>query len=925
MKTTRTHFFSTLVTLLVLLVSSFASLHAQTIYALADGKLYFFKANNAEKAILINVIWGLQPGHRVVGMDFRPNTGELFALGYNATTNKGLLYTIDLITAEAKPVGNTPLTLRLDNGSNVTFDFNPTVDRIRVMGANGVNYRLNPNNGTITATDGNLRYSSADRNAGRFARVISGAYINNFIGTTATTLYNIEAGAGVLVTQNPPNDGLLNTVGSLGIDFHANTVADLDIFYDTRYHELVLSNAAYLAIGDNNNGSDLYWLNVSNGTTKFLSDIGIEGAVENIAVLTERKVSTRLRGNLIYAVTMNNNLISFDSELPGVIRSLVPISGVNAAQTLVGTDFRPNTGELFGLGYNNATGAARLYIINLQTGMATAVGNSDFNLELGTGAIAFDFNPTVDRIRVEGANGKNYRLNPITGGLAATDGDLKYAAGDVNVGKTPAVGSVAYTNSFIGTTSTTLYVYDDVLNVLATQIPPNDGVLNTIGSSGVTQDKVDASSDLDIYFDPVANTNTAYLTVNSNYSFNSGDRLYTVNLQTGAVTLVGLIGGGIAVRDIAVFINRAMNDVVEGQLIFGWTANNNLITFDSENPSVIRSSKPITGLPGGQLLVGMDFRPATGELWAMSYNRVNGASMLYTLDTATAVLNPRSSVPFTLDLGINASALIFDFNPTVDRIRVMGENGRNYRLNPNTGGIAATDGNLNYKSGDRNAFSTPRIGTGAYTNNFNTSTATTLYDYDVNLNVLATQIPPNDGTLNTLGNSGITINPADPTIDLDIFYDFVTQSNIAYLVANVGNSRNDQLYTVDLMTGRVALMGQIGNGIALANIAIPVDSIPMANMLQNPAVANRAVAATFNATPNPGRDAVRISLDESMRLSGYTLKISDLRGQILLQHTERADGNHFFDWNANALAPGMYLITVTANDGQVATQKWMKQ
>ncbi len=923
MKTTRTHFFLNFITILALLFVMQTAMNAQTIYALADGKLYFFKANSPDKATLINTIWGLKPGQRLVGMDFRPNTGELFALGYNANSKQALLYKINVITAQAKPVSNTLITLDLGDGESVTFDFNPTVDRIRVMGANRTNYRLNPNNGTIAAVDGNLKYNSSDRNAGRFPRVIAGAYTNSFIGATSTTLYDIEANAGVLAIQNPPNDGVLNTVGSLGIRFDVNSIADIDISYDARYNSLVQSNPAYLVVGNKTSGSTLYWLNLRNGAPQALDKIGIDDVVENIAILIERKVSPNVRGNLVYAVTMNNNLISFDSELPGTIRSLVSITGIASGQTLIGTDFRPNTGELFGLGYNSATGAARLYTIDLQTGVATAVGTSDVNLELGTGAIGFDFNPTVDRIRVEGTNGNNYRLNPVTGDIAATDGDLKFAAADANAGETATIGSVAYTNSFMGATSTTLYVYDDVLNILVTQIPPNDGVLNTIGASGVMQDGADATSDLDIYFN--GDTNVAYFSANPSYAFNSADNFYTIDLQTGAATLVGTIGGGIAVRDIAVFINRNISQIVEGQLIFGWTANNFLITFDSENPAIVRSSKPIMGLPSGQLLVGMDFRPATGELWAMSYNRITGASTLFTLDTATAVLTSRSITPFTLDLGINASALIFDFNPTVDRIRVMGENGRNYRLNPLTGGIAATDGNLNYKAGDRNAFSTPRIGTAAYTNSFNTSTTTTLYDYDVNLNILATQVPPNDGVLNTIGASGIAVNPMDPTIDLDIFYDFATQSNLAYLAANVGDDRNENLYTVDLATGKMTLIGKIGTGIALANIAIPVDSIPMGSMLQNPSLASRTAMATFQAVPNPGRDEVRISLSETMRENGFNLKISDLRGQVLFQHTERADGNGTFYWNAASLAPGMYLITVTSQDGQVETQKWMKQ
>ncbi|RZK88764.1 MAG: DUF4394 domain-containing protein, partial [Hymenobacter sp.] len=126
------------------------------------------------------------------------------------------------------------------------------------------------------------------------------------------------------------------------------------------------------------------------------------------------------------------------------------VSGVTPGQRLVGMDYRPNTGQAFVLGYDasitsTSTPNAQLYTIAPATGVVTAVGAA-IRLELGgaTDRIGFDFNPTVDRIRVVSTNDRNYRLNPVTGGVAATDGNLAYADG------TPAdanVGAVAYTNS----------------------------------------------------------------------------------------------------------------------------------------------------------------------------------------------------------------------------------------------------------------------------------------------------------------------------------------------------------------------------------------------------------------------------------------------------------------------------------------------
>src|SRR4028119_1340517 len=49
---------------------------------------------------------------------------------------------------------------------------------------------------------------------------------------------------------------------------------------------------------------------------------------------------------------------------------------------------------LYGLGAGN-----RLYTVNPRTGEASQVGSGQFAVPLTPGAVGFDFNPTVDRIR----------------------------------------------------------------------------------------------------------------------------------------------------------------------------------------------------------------------------------------------------------------------------------------------------------------------------------------------------------------------------------------------------------------------------------------------------------------------------------------------------------------------------------------------
>src|SRR6187200_3326252 len=128
------------------------------------------------------------------------------------------------------------------------------------------------------------------------------------------------------------------------------------------------------------------------------------------------------RAELMTGVTTTNVLEAFDSATPGTIIVAVGVTGLQTGETLLGIDFRPANFALYGLG-----STSRLYTINTTTGAATQVGSAGAFTLSGT-AFGFDFNPTVDRIRVVGNTGQNLRLNPNDGTLAATDTSLNGAA-----------------------------------------------------------------------------------------------------------------------------------------------------------------------------------------------------------------------------------------------------------------------------------------------------------------------------------------------------------------------------------------------------------------------------------------------------------------------------------------------------------------
>ncbi len=602
----------------------------------------------------------------------------------------------------------------------------------------------------------------------------------------------------------------------------------------------------------------------------------------------------------IYGIS-GNNLVRFSATDTCNIQSTVAITGITAGQKISGLDFRPNTGQLYTIAYNDSTGQARLYTLNLTTGVATPVGGL-ITLMPGMGRISFDFNPVVDRIRVTGRNGANYRLNPNTGAIAATDTNLAFGTGDVNATATPAIGAIAYTNSYPATGTTTLYNYDVKLNVLTTQNPPNAGTLNTVGSIGSTFTSTVTSSDLDIYFDPNTQTNTAYFIRND--SATTSSTLYTINLSTGVATSICNMGLGAPVQYLAVQVPGIVTSPVTGHLVYGVTTGNNLISFDSDQPGQILSVMAVTGITAGQMLCGLDFRPATGVLYGLGYNPTTGESQIYTINLTTGVATAVNATAFNLGTGLGTIG--FDFNPVVDRIRVTGSNGGNFRLNPVTGVVAATDSSLTFASGDVNQGMNARVGASAYSNSFIGATATTLYNIVQNLGILTTQNPPNNGKLNTVGNLGIQLDTTDRTFDIDIVFDPTTQTNIAYLAANSLGSNNDALYRINLTTGAATLVGNIGLGVRVKAIAIVADS------MQQPPSAGVDLQLTASATPtnysqyenvtytikirNVGTDTAHNVIVDAGLVSGLVYTSSAV---------SQGEYNLFLEiWNVGTLKPG---------------------
>jgi len=277
-----------------------------------------------------------------------------------------------------------------------------------------------------------------------------------------------------------------------------------------------------------------------------------------------------------------------------------------------------------------------------------------------------------------------------------------------------------------------------------------------------------------------------------------------------------------------------------------------LVQFNSATPGTIVSQVPVTGLGFGAELLGLDARPLTGELFAL------GRTALYTLDPATGAV---TQVGPAFGGALPAGNYGIDFNPSIDRIRVVTRDDANFRLNPNNASLAGSDTNLAYAAADVNFGQDPDVRGLAYDSNTAGAASTTLFGIDANRDVLVRQggvggaLPSaNSGQLFTIGSLGIDVtNIPDAPVGFDI-----SPSGTAYAALTVGGGFS-QLYTVNLTTGAVTLVGSIGTNMVVRGLTAFVQGPPppptltptpsvTATPTQTPTL---TATATLTATPIP--------------------------------------------------------------------------
>lgn len=242
---------------------------------------------------------------------------------------------------------------------------------------------------------------------------------------------------------------------------------------------------------------------------------------------------------------------------------------------------------------------------------------------------------------------------------------------------------------------------------------------------------------------------------------------------------------------VGLMLSALAAPVMAGTVV-GLSGDNELHWLDTESWTRTGGAT-VTGVEGR--LLGIDVRPADGILYG-----VFADGTLATIDPETGAATKVSMLATKLADGVSATV---DFNPVADKLRVMGSDGTSLRVTVESGEVV-TDGSHAYAEGD----TSPNVIAGAYTNSYAGTEATKLYNIDGAAGWLVLQNPPNDGTLNPVGEIGATPTEAGFDIASD-----GQGGNSAWLVVD------GAFHSVDLETGATTEAGRI-DGANVRDIAI---------------------------------------------------------------------------------------------------------
>ena len=508
---------------------------------------------------------GLGAGVTLVGIDVRPQNGQLYGLGRNAADGTVRLYALSARTGQAAAIG-APVAVA---GTTFGFDVNPKVDRIRVLSDAGKNLRLDPNTGAVAGTDEDVK--------GEVTKVDGAAYTNDRPNTTTTTLYTLSGAESEVALQAPPNSGTqtkAQTLSFLGLPLPISAVGGFDVAPGVdvaKDDDPAPAGSTGYATVDALGQSLLARIDLNTGAVSPVGPVGDGRPIQGLAIQQEAVAGGLPAVSVTAATSTTSTLRRFDTAAPGT-GTEVALTGLTAGEVPAGVAWRPQTGQLLLLGVDAEADRGSLYRVDPQTGAATLVGAAG-SVAFTTGASGatvdlppvatgydIDVNPTVDRVRVVAGNGLNARLNPTVTGDATVavdgnDGATTAVAGTnpdgVQNGGATDVSGTAYTNAF-GQPLTTPPAPTTQLGIsaaqdqLLVQNPPNAGTQTAAQTIRVGGERLDVTAVRGFSIPPTVATAAANgVTPESGLavlgSAGTAAGLYAIDLSTAAATLRGTL------------------------------------------------------------------------------------------------------------------------------------------------------------------------------------------------------------------------------------------------------------------------------------------------------------------------------------------------------------------------------------------------
>lgn len=253
--------------------------------------------------------------------------------------------------------------------------------------------------------------------------------------------------------------------------------------------------------------------------------------------------------------------------------------------------------------------------------------------------------------------------------------------------------------------------------------------------------------------------------------------------------------------------------------VVGVTSGNQLVQFNDAATPMGSQRALLSGFTAGDTaLVSIDYRVQDGALYGLG-----NAGGVYRIDDTSGAMTYLHS----LQVALEGTRFIADFNPAADRLRILSNTGQNLRHNVNNG-VTLVDASLNYPPGTPlNTIGPVASGivAAAYTNNdLSPTTGTTLFALDSVLNQATIVSPPNNGSLAVIGQLGVDIGTLTAFDILTSKVDGVADSNVGIVVASNGQNTGT-IYTVNLLTGKLTTLATIEGSAAagrLVGISAPL-------------------------------------------------------------------------------------------------------